>query len=316
MTTYEIDTTAETAIDVFDRTQTPVLSVAPGDTVIAHTLDAAGFLARPTALGDGTPTMIADSRGHCLIGPIEVTGAQPGQFLALRLQSLTPAAWGWTVAGARDSPLTRALGVAGGETHMTLWDIDRAAGTAVSSGGHQVRIEPFFGVTGLAPAEPGEHSTTPPRTSVGGNIDCRLLGAGATLFLPIAVPGALFYLGDGHARQGDGEVSGTAIETGMTGEFVLDVVEPDGVDAVHAITPAGHLTFGFDADLNAAMTTALSWMVTWMESLFGMDRKAALALASVVVDLRISQVANDVWGVHALLPAAAVTSPDGTALPV
>ncbi len=77
---------------------------------------------------------------------------------------------------------------------------------------------------GLAPAEAGEHSTIPPRASVGGNIDCRELVAGSTLFLPVAVPGALLYLGDGHAAQGDGEVGGTAIECPMTTEAVVDLV--------------------------------------------------------------------------------------------
>lgn len=314
MTAYEIHTTAETAIDVFDRSRPPVLTVRAGDTVTTHTLDASGYLERPAKLGDGTPRLIPDARGHCLLGPIAVAGARPGQLLALRLHSLTPAPWGWTVAGARDIPLTRALGVADGEPHLTVWDIDPVLGTATSDQGHRIRTAPFLGVTGLAPAEPGEHSTTPPRTSVGGNIDCRLLGAGATLYLPVAVPDALLYLGDGHARQGDGEVSGTAVETSMTTELTLDVVDGDGIDAVHATSPAGYLTFGFDADLNAAAATALSWMVTWMQALLGIERKPALALASTVVDLRVTQVANDTWGVHALLAPDAVTGPDGELL--
>lgn len=314
MTAHEITTTADTAIDVFSRDRRPVLTVAPGDSVTAHTLDASGYLAKPTGLHADTPRLIAAPRGHCLLGPIEVTGARPGQLLAIRVRSCTPGPWGWTVAGARDIELTRALGVADGEAHLTVWDIDAAAGTATSDRGHRVRTAPFLGVTGLAPAEPGEHSTVPPRPGVGGNIDCRLLGAGATLLLPIAVPGALLYLGDGHARQGDGEVSGTAVETAMTTELTLDVVEPDAVDAVHATTPAGRVTFGFDADLNMASTTALSWMVTWMQSLLGLERRPALALASAVVDLRVTQIANDTWGVHAVLADDALTAADGTDL--
>lgn len=307
--THEISTTADTAIDVFTRDREPVLTVSSGDTVIAHTLDASGNLARPTALGDDTPRLIREARGHCLLGPVAVAGARPGDLLALDIRSLTPAAWGWTAAGVRDIPLNRDLGVRGGDPHLTVWDIDAVGGTATSGLGHRVRIDPFLGVMGLAPAEPGEHSTVPPRDRVGGNIDCRLLGAGATLYLPVAVPGALLFLGDGHARQGDGEVSGTAIETGMRTELTLEVLPADGIDAVHATAPGCRITFGFDPDLNVAATTALGLMVSWLESSLGIARKAALALASVVVDLRITQIANDTWGVHALLADDAIGGP-------
>jgi acetamidase/formamidase len=75
------------------------------------------------------------------------------------------------------------------------------------------------------------------------------------------------------------------------------------VPGIHAVTPAGRITFGFSTDLNEAMADALDAMLTWMQSLSGLDKAAALALASPVVDLRITQVANDVWGVHAVLPA-------------
>jgi acetamidase/formamidase len=173
-----------------------------------------------------------------------------------------------------------------------------------------VRLAPFLGVIGLPPAEPGDHSTVPPRAS-GGNIDCRELVAGSTLFLPITVPDALLCVGDGHGAQGDGEVSGTAIECGMTTELVIDIAADPAISAAHALTPVGRITFGFDADLNEAMAQALSAMLDWLQKLLGVERATALALASPVVDLRVTQVANQVWGVHAVLPdgALGVTSP-------
>jgi acetamidase/formamidase len=153
----------------------------------------------------------------------------------------------------------------------------------------------------MPPDEPGEHSTKPPRTRGGGNIDCRELVAGATLYLPVTVPDALLCLGDGHAAQGDGEVGGTAIECSMRTEAVLDLVADRPVPGIHAVAPAGKITFGFSTDLNEAMGDALDAMITWMQSLYGLSRAAALAVASPTVDLRVTQVANDVWGVHALL---------------
>jgi acetamidase/formamidase len=169
-----------------------------------------------------------------------------------------------------------------------------------------VPVAPFLGVVGMPPAEPGEHSTIPPRPLGGGNIDCRELVAGSTLYLPVTVPGALLCLGDGHAAQGDGEVSGTAIECAMTTEVVVDLVPDPPVPGIHAVTPAGRITFGFGHDLNEAMGDALDAMLTWMQGLYGLTRTAALALAGPTVDLRITQVVNDVWGVHAVLAGRAL----------
>lgn len=154
---------------------------------------------------------------------------------------------------------------------------------------------------GLAPAEPGEHSTIPPRAEGGGNIDCRELVAGSTLYLPVTVAGGLLCLGDGHAAQGDGEVGGTAIECPMTTQIVVDVLTDRPVPTIHALTPTAKITFGFDTDLNEAMADALDAMLTWMQGLYELERSAALALASTAVDMRITQAANQVWGVHAVL---------------
>ncbi len=167
-------------------------------------------------------------------------------------------------------------------------------------------LAPFLGVVGLPPAEPGEHSTIPPRTHGGGNIDCRELVAGSTLYLPITVDGALLHVGDGHAAQGDGEVGGTAIECGMTTELVIDIAADALLDSIHAITPTGRITFGFSSDLNEAAGDALDAMLRWMQHLFDLDRSTALALASTTVDLRVTQVANQTWGVHAVLSHNAI----------
>jgi acetamidase/formamidase len=224
-------------------------------------------------------------------------------MLALRLIDLLPGDWGWTVAAALDTPVTRRLGLAEGPPAWLLWELDPDAGKGTSHTGFTRSLAPFLGVMGMPPAEDGEHSTIPPRAAGGGNIDCRALVAGSVLYLPVTVPGALLYLGDGHAAQGDGEVGGTAIECPMTTTAVLDVVTGRPLPVIHAEAPSGRITFGFDSDLNAAMGDALDAMVTWMQSLFGMAKAAALALASTTVDLRVTQVANQVWGVHAVLPA-------------
>ncbi|MCW2592114.1 MAG: acetamidase/formamidase [Mycobacterium sp.] len=280
--------------------------VNPGDTVIVDSLDARGYLEPQTVPGEARPRMFGDRRGLCLAGPIGVRSALPGQVLAVEILSMRPGPWGWTLAAAFDNRLTRRLGVADGPPAWLLWEIDADEASAVDHLGHKVGLAPFLGAIGLPPVQPGPHSTLPPRAEGGGNIDCRELVAGSTLYLPVTVPDALLCLGDGHAAQGDGEVGGSAIECPMTTEVRLRLVNDPPVPGIHATTPAGLVTFGFDPDLNIAMGHAVDAMVGWMQQVYELDKPTALALASVVVQLRVTQVANDVWGVHAMLPTAAV----------
>lgn len=312
MTSHRIATTPDTAVDVLTAERGPVLTVASGDTVTVTTLNAAGYTERPSAPGAEAPTLIDPRRGHCLLGPIAVSGARPGQVLAVRFDELVPDDWGYTASGGVDTELNRALGLADPSSRgPLLWDVDASAGTARNQLGLGVRTAPFLGVVGLPPEPTGEHSTIPPRSAGGGNIDCRELVAGATLYLPVTVPEALLSVGDGHAAQGDGEVSGTAVECGMTTTMTLTLLDEAPVAGVHADTPAGRVTFGFDADLNAATTTALDRMVDWIAGTHAISRGEALAMASVAVSMRVTQVANRTWGVHALLPHDAILPVQG-----
>src|SRR5262245_39454644 len=144
----------------------------------------------------------------------------------------------------------------------------------------------------------------------GGNIDCKELVAGTRLLLPIPVDGALFSAGDGHARQGDGEVSQTAIECPLDRlELTLEVRDEPSLETPAAWTPDAWLTFGFDEDLDRAASIATDAMLKLMVREHGLERRDALALASVVVDLRVTQIVNGVRGVHALLPHDAIRMP-------
>ncbi|TKV29855.1 acetamidase [Arthrobacter sp. NamB2] len=306
MATHRLPAAPETATQVLSRDTPPVLRIQPGDRVVVESLDAWGHLERQEAPGAVTPYRFEDRRGHALTGPIEVAGAMPRDVLSVGFDTLETAEWGWTAAGRRDDAFMRSMGLEGTDPAWLLWELDSGAGTGTNQYGHVVRLAPFLGVVGLPPIEPGEHSTTPPRTQGGGNIDCRELTAGSTLFLPVTVPGALLHLGDGHAAQGDGEVGGTAIECGMTTTLTVDIVRDAPLRSIHAVTPTSRITFGFDADLNRATAEALGAMLTWLQQLHGVERKVALALASSVVDLRVTQIANHTWGVHAVLAIDAV----------
>jgi acetamidase/formamidase len=305
MATHHLDPTPATVVQVFDRALPAALTVAPGDTVIARSLDSSGYLERQTEPGEPRPRMFEPSKGHCLTGPIEVRGARPGDVLAVHFRALHPDPWGWTATGGTDTWLNRRLGVDEARSWLlwdVAWDATTGTGHARNQLGLGVAVAPFLGVVGLPRAVDGEVSTIPPRHDGGGNIDCRHLVAGATLYLPVTVPGAMLCVGDGHAAQGDGEVGGTAIECGMSSELVLDLVPEPVLTSVHAVTPAGRLTLGFDEDLNEATAGALGDMLTWLQHDLGVSRSQALAVASASVDLHVTQVANRTWGVHALLP--------------
>jgi acetamidase/formamidase len=152
----------------------------------------------------------------------------------------------------------------------------------------------------MPPPEPGKHPTFPPR-AWGGNLDCKELVAGTTLFLPIPGDGALFSAGDPHALQGDGEVSGTAIECPARAQLTLDLRDDLELEWPIARIHGAWLTFGFDPELRTAAQIALDGMLDLMVREHAFEPADALALASVVVDLRVTQLANQVLGVHAVL---------------
>jgi acetamidase/formamidase len=281
----------------------PVLTVEPGDSVVFSTLDAGWHL----ELADEPPSPRFEPRdetldaGHALVGPIGVRGARAGGTLAVAFDELRVGSAGYTVAGGWSTELNDLLGVGEGETHWLRWQLDADARVGRDQHGREIGLRPFLGVVGMPPVEPGVHSTGPPRCW-GGNIDCAELVEGTTLYLPIPVDGALLSAGDGHARQGDGEVSQVAIESPMERvRLTLSLAEGLELENPVARIDGAWLTFGFDEDLDTAAAQAVEGMLQLMERELELERRDALALASLVVDLRITQIVNGVKGVHALL---------------
>jgi acetamidase/formamidase len=301
---HEIPLERRTVHGHFSRDRTPVLSIDPGDSIAFSSPDAGWGIRPPTdergtreRFGPRDPELDA---GHPLLGPVEVRGARAGGTLVVRVDELRVGSWGITDAGGWPAPLNKRLGVADGETHRLVWRLDAAAATGRDQFGRKVVLRPFLGVMGMPPPEPGVHSTHPPRRC-GGNIDCAELGVGSTLYLPIPVDGALFSAGDGHARQGDGEVSQLAIEAPMErAQLTLSLADLELENPIARIDGAW-LTFGFDEDLDEAAAQAVDGMLDLMGRERGLDRRNALALASVIVDLRITQLVNGTKGVHAVL---------------
>jgi len=283
----------------------PVVTIESGDTVVFQTLDSAW---RSVVDGEYVPfpdrNQGAEDKGHALCGPVAIRGAMPGMVLEIQIGEIRPGPRGRTGGGGGTwkADKLKALGVFGGSRHSLVWDIDSDAMKATNQHNHVVNLRPFLGVIGMPPPDSGVHSTTPPR-NWGGNLDCKELVAGSTLYLPVPVDGGLLSVGDGHGAQGDGEVSGVALECPIeSAELTLSLREDLSFTAPRANTASGWITIGLHEDLNTAALLALDPMLDLICERFDIHRKDALALASVVVDLRITQIANGVHGVHAVLP--------------
>ena len=296
----------------FSRELPPVLSIAPGDTVRYRLLEADWGLENFPADPDRPARRCFEPRdpekdaGHALAGPVEIRGARAGMTLAVEIGEIVPGDWGWTCAGGWPSDFNERLGLAAGAGFRLLWELDVSTMTGRNQFGQTLELRPFLGVLGMPPDLPGRHSTAPPR-ACGGNLDCRELVAGSTLYLPIPVDGALFSCGDGHARQGDGELTGTAIECPIArADLTFHLIEDMPLTLPRARTAEGWLTFGFHCDLSEAVYLAAGQMLELISDRFEMTRKEAAALASAVVDLRITQIVNGVRGAHAFLPHHAI----------
>lgn len=238
------------------------------------------------------------SGNHIFTGPIYVRGAAVGNVLEVKIHDITIRQnWGWNIFRGymgtipEDFPYFKLL-------HVPL---DLTANVATMPSGFRIPLAPFFGQLAVAPAAVfGRQNSKEPR-EFGGNLDCKELVAGSTVYLPIWNEGALFSTGDGHAAQGDGEVNGTAIETALEGTFEFTVRKDLDWKMPRAETSTHYITFGLDADLDNAARQALKEMIAWIVTMTSIPKDEAYAMCSFACDLHVTQTVNNVKGVHAML---------------
>lgn len=221
--------------------------------------------------------------------------------LEVQLLSFRPGRWGWTSAGG---PQTLMPGVGVEEVKSSLfWELDGETGLARNQLGQEVALEPFFGTIGVASHDEEIVSGWTPHRRTAGNIDARALAAGSSLFLPIEVEGGLLSVGDGHGQQGDGELAGTAIECPMEEAEVRLILHPDlSLSSPRALTADGDwVTFGLGETLDEAARAAVNAMLDLLMERTGRARSECLALATTIVDVRVTQMVNPLKGAHAIL---------------
>ena len=263
---------------------------------------------------------------HVVTGPIEVRGAEPGDLLQVDMLGFDlRVPYGVTSnrhgLGALDGEMpdgaapadTLTPGAPGGTVSVfTEVEGDAGNGTAVLryTGGRAVRypIAPFLGMTGVA-SDTAEPVATRPPGRHGGNLDIRHLVSGTTLYLPVQTPGAGFAVGDPHFAQGNGEVALTALEGSLRADLRLSLLRgPEARRACGLIeNPLGEtadhwVPIGLHADLNEAMREAVREALRFCESRLGLPRHIAYAYLSCAADFEVTQVVNEVKGVHCMIP--------------
>ncbi|HZG70534.1 MAG TPA: acetamidase/formamidase family protein, partial [Chondromyces sp.] len=270
-----------------------------------------------------------DTHGpHIVTGPIAIEGAEPGDVLKVEILSLTPRVPYGVISnrhykGALPGEFPENEGRKEGASaeHPELYNNvstftpverinDRLYGVLPVEGGEDVRfpLKPFMGLMGVAPNTNEKVSSIPP-IETGGNIDINELGVGSTLYLPIQVKEGLFFTGDPHFAQGDGEVSLTAWEASLRATFRLTVLKSDNPSIPRngefkqpfAETEDYWIPIGLDEDLDEAMKESVRESIGFLNEKLGMDRATAFAYLSAATDYEVSQVVDRTKGIHALI---------------
>ena len=313
----------------FDGTLKPVLSICSGDIVELETLTHRAGDAPDLLMDDGVRCVYQEvsDRGpgpHIMTGPIAVEGAAAGDTLEVRVLGLRPRLLYGSNMASRAGLLYEHLGKrqratifefaanlavararfafevpAGASGPGTI--IEPAAAQRVPAlPGVAVPLRPHLGTGGVAPDEPGRFSSVPP-ARWGGNIDNWRFGVGTAMYYPVLVSGALYSAGDPHMAQGDGEISGTAIEASLhvTLQFILH--KDFSLRTQLLITPTHWIVHAYHEDLNQAMHQAALEMLGFLTTHQGLSAEDAYALMSVAADFTVTQVVDQRRGVHAAL---------------
>jgi len=294
----------------WDAGLAPVLEVDPGDVVTVDTDDfAGGQITRGSSAAD---LLALDfDRIYPLAGPIAVRSARPGDALAVELLGFDLPEWGWACVIPGLGLLPREEFP---EPALRVFDLTAGDATELRAG-VRIPIEPFCGTIGV-PGAGMRDTPIPPPHAGGGNMDCRHLTAGTTLYLPVAVEGGLLSLGDAHAAQGDGEVAISGLECAMRTRIRVDLVRDARLPAPQLRRPPGSLTprvdgggwyatMGVEPDLMEASRAAVRAMIDHLGRERGLTREDAYILCSLAGDLKLLEVVDaPSWIVGCFVPDA------------
>ena len=300
---------------VFSSSIEPVLRIWPGDTVRTRTVDASGVdeKGKSRVLGGNPQT-----------GPFYVEGAMPGDTLAIHVRKLR---LNRPSAISDDGLVGRALTTDYASKHKdnsfnnVVWTLDLEKGVArlekptARLKDLAVPVRPMLGCVGVAPGFGGAAVRTGDSGRFGGNMDFNEIREGATVYLPVAQPGALLYVGDGHAIQGDGELNGNALETSLDVEFSVDLLREKRIPAPRVENDEYLMAMGLGGSLDDAFREATSGLASWLEQEYGLTGPEAAVLLGATVEYKISEVADRNAGIVAKVHKKFLPPPASAAAP-
>lgn len=293
--------------NTFSFAHPPALRVKPGDRVITTTIDASGVDAAGKSVAQGPNPQT---------GPFYVEGAEPGDIVVVTFEKIetnrTTAYSSSLLAPYAVDPAAIAARQ-DREPKRITWQIDKAAGVArltdpdVRPGTIALPLRPMLGCVGVAPARKEAISTATPG-AFGGNLDYAGVTAGVRVMLPVNEPGALVFIGDGHARQGEGEVVGTGLETSMDVEFTVDLIKRKAASWPRLESDTHVMTLGSARPLLQALQHATTEMLRWLVADYGFSERGASAFMGQALEYEIANVVDPNFTVVAkvrkgLLPA-------------
>lgn len=311
MTHHEIPATPENMVwGYVDASVPPILEIESGDVVTMHSFPAGGFETLPPDRNrvpdDYLAALCSVPQGpgpHFITGPVYVRNAKVGDTLQIDILDIKVRQdWGFVAI----LPLLGLLPEEFTDYQTIHPEIDLTRDVCTMPWGTEIPLDPFFGIIATAPPPAWGRCGSPVPRSFGGNMDNKELRAGTTLYLPIYNDGALFYAGDGHAVQGDGEVCITALETGATATFRLTARKDLKIDWPFAESETHLISIGLDEDLDDAVKQAVREMIKHVCARTNLSRNQAYMLCSLVGNLRVTQVVDGNKGIHMLLPKSAL----------
>lgn len=284
-------------------THEPILEIEDGDTVRTSTVDAGGHDARGERRSEAPNPQT---------GPFFVVGAEPGDTLAVHLDRISPSAdlartWTSVAPHVVDPAYVAHLPASRAGRLAADWAIDHAAGTATlvnpitRLGRLTLELAPMLGCFGVAPAD-GEAISTATSGPHGGNMDYRGFGPGVTAFFPVFVPGALFFLGDGHALQGEGEIVGAGLEISMDVEFTVSVRKGEEISWPRGENDAYIFTVGNARPLDQALQHATTEMLRWLQDEYKLEPIAASLLLGQCVEYDVGNVFDPAYTMVCKVP--------------
>jgi amidase len=293
---------------VFSSTIEPALRIWPGDTVRTWTVDAAGVDAK------GQTRIIG---GNPQTGPFYVEGAMPGDVLVVRVKKLK---LNRGTAISDDGLVSRAITSDWASEHKqdwndVVWSLDLQTGLARLAKPTErlaylaVPTRPMLGCVGVAPGYSRPAMGTTDNGRIGGNMDFNEIVEGSTVYLPVGQPGAILYVGDGHAIQGDGELNGNALETSLDVEFSVEVVREKSIPGPRVENAEYLMAMGLAGSLDDAFKEATSALADWLEGDYGLTGPEVAMLLGVTVEYEVSEVADRNAGIVAKIPKKYLPKP-------